>query len=221
MASVRRRRTIARLTGIVALTATAAVVVTLGVPSTGKSDGNANSDRKPLDECGPILSFNIPEAFKPFKLYALGCGWRGLPLDDVVYRNQVVPPGWYRGPIRSKRLIWLTFLYGRFSELQVQIWPACERTRSSYTNDPPGPINLTLPRENTTIRGVPAAWFEARGRLELYTGRETIVLFRQASISARQLREAAQALSGVNNPIRPGQRLAKPVPGALQGKLRC
>lgn len=121
----------------------------------------------------------------------------------------------------------MSFLYGgpppvgQGWPLEVQIWRSCQRNRSSSITDPPGPIKLELPREDTSVRGVPASWFHHRGLLELYTGRETIALFRTPALSSRRLREAADALAGVNNPARPGQRLPEPLPGALEGKLRC
>ena len=176
------------------------------------TDANS-SDRRPLVACGPKLDFEHPERFRAFKLYALGCGWRGHRLDNVLYANQSVPRGWPEP--RPRKLTIVDFLYGtapRYSAwpLAVQIWPACQRNRAI----------ISLRPRDTTVRGVPAAWYEGRGRLEIYTGRVTIVLF-GSGLSSRQLREAADDLEGVNNSTRPDEDLPPPVPGAIAGKLKC
>jgi hypothetical protein len=54
--------------------------------------------------------------------------------------------------------------------ITVQTWPACERNRASYVLDDYG---TSLPRQDVTIRGDPASWFDPN-RLELYTGAATV-----------------------------------------------
>ena len=72
-----------------AATAVAAMVFLTGV--------GGGSEPRPLATCGRVLSLEHPEVFKGFKLYALGCGWRGLALDDVVYTRRPAPPLYYHG----------------------------------------------------------------------------------------------------------------------------
>lgn len=98
--------------------------------------------------------------------------------------------------------------------LQIQIWPACERTRSSYTMG-----GEPMPREDLRVRGAPASFFEEGQRLEIYTGRATIVLF---GLGREQLKRAAHALRGVaGSSAQPGDSLPAPAVGALEGKLAC
>jgi hypothetical protein len=176
-------------------------------------DAVGGTGRRPLADCGPKLDFEHPEQFRAFRLYALGCGWRGHPLSNVEYTN--VPIGW--PPHRRRRLTSVEFRYGSRPErggsypLGILIWPACQQNRA----------RITLPGEDTTVRGVPAAWYAGRGQLVLYSGKETVILFRGAGVSAGQLRQAAEALAGVNNSVGSGQPLPEPVPGALAGRLRC
>src|SRR5215211_4061253 len=50
-----------------------------------------------------------------------------------------------------------------------------------------------LPRESVTVRGVPAAYFENGLRLELYTGKATVMIF---GPERAQIQRAAAALRG-------------------------
>jgi len=52
-----------------------------------------------------------------------------------------------------------------------------------------------LPRESVTVRGVPAAYFENGLRLELYTGKATVMIF---GPERAQIQRAAAALRGAN-----------------------
>jgi hypothetical protein len=103
---------------------------------------------------------------------------------------------------------------------QVQTWPACVRNPSSYSL---GPGLGPLPRMRLTLRGVPAAVFEDGARVEVYTGRTTVVVFRDRS-DRRRARDVVAALRGANpagRDIGPGESLPPPVAGALEGRLRC
>jgi hypothetical protein len=190
--------------GIAAAVAIAAATVALALSS---ADGAIPPS---LASCGAPINAKVePERFRGFPLYALGCRWRWYRLYEVS-----LGPGRY---IPEKPMSFQA-IYGESAEGQafpvaVQVWPACFRTRSSYPR--------RFRRQDTTIRGVPASWFEARGRLELYTGRVTIVLYRSRGVTARQLRTAAEDLMGVNNPLKAYQPLPKPASGALEGKLKC
>ncbi|MGH3031015.1 MAG: hypothetical protein ACRDNE_09680 [Gaiellaceae bacterium] len=80
------------------------------------------------------------------------------------------------------------------------------------------PAGDPLPHDDTTVRGVPAAFFEEGGRLEVYTGEVTIVLFGQ---DRGQLLRAAAALRAENGGVGPDAKLPAPAAGALEGKLEC
>ncbi|HKP18353.1 MAG TPA: hypothetical protein VJT84_07725 [Gaiellaceae bacterium] len=98
---------------------------------------------------------------------------------------------------------------------EVQIWPSCVRNPSTYRLTPAG---RPLPSKRTSLRGVPAAYFEDGHRLELYTGRVTIVMFGR---NRKQLAQAAASLEGVNNQGPAGRPLPAPAEGALKGQASC
>jgi hypothetical protein len=76
-----------------------------------------------------------------------------------------------------------------------------------------------MPREDLVVRGAPASFFEEGQRLEIYTGRTTIVLF---GIGPEQLKRAAHSLRGVaGSSVQPGASFPAPAAGALEGKLAC
>ena len=149
-----------------------------------------------------------PHAFDDFPLYDAGDQVDGLPLTAVLRRDGTAD--------------FVSFVYGdcaaRDDEgcappVEVQVWPACRRNLDLYASGRPG----TPVPEPTTARGVPAAFLDDGTRLELQTGRSTVVVF--ADSRARVLRVAyalrpvgARALSG---PLPP------PAPGAVQGTLPC
>jgi hypothetical protein len=129
-----------------------------------------------------------------------------------------------RAPGPPESLDFVTFVYGDCEAesdagcappLQVQVWRACDRNLSSYSLTPAGD---PLPHERVSVRGVPAAFFEGGGRLELYTGEVSVVLFGQGR---NQLMRAAKALRGLNVDVGPQVDLPSPAAGALEGRLRC
>ena len=142
-------------------------------------------------------------SFGRFPLYYAGDEFRGHPLTAVHRVHGELGPG------EKVRQDEVTFLYGSCKSrndspcdvpLQVQVWNACERNRNVY--------DAIQPDEELTIRGVPAAFFEDYFRLELYTGRVTIVMF---SPHERDfLLDAASKLRGINVSAEPGARMAPP-----------
>lgn len=158
-------------------------------------------------------------AFRRFPIYSAGDSFRQLPLN-AIFRAYASRPA-FGEPLRAD---YMTFLYGSCESiggtgcqvpLQVQVWNACERHRSSYQG-PNGPaINAD---ETLTIRGVPAAFYEDFTRLELYTGQATIVLFTNVSDRAFLL-DAASQLRGFNVETPATARL--PAPAAKAAPLGC
>ena len=101
---------------------------------------------------------------------------------------------------------------GCIPPLQIQIWPACERTYAS--------IDKEVGRTRSTLRGVPAATFADAYRLEIYTGRVTVVIDgpkELRDIAAEQLR-ATNELAG---DVAAGEPLPAPASGAVEGDLAC
>lgn len=104
-------------------------------------------------------------------------------------------------------------------EESVQNWPACERSRDDVTAAPPSGLPLPQMRP-LTLRGVPAIYFGEDRRLELYTGRTTVVLFGSNLASLRRAASKLRTRSGGHPRVEPGELLPCPVPGALEGRLR-
>jgi hypothetical protein len=165
----------------------------------------------------PKGNFSLAGAreFREFPLYWLGPSFGNLRQTAILRRdNPPSPPE--RIPGR-----FVSFLYGDCEPkhefgcalpLEVQSWPACIRNPSVYRLTPDG---RRLPSRRSTIRGVPAFLYEDGGRLEVSTGKTTVVLFGRTDL----LQKAARALQPVSG--RRGEKLPPPAPGALVGKLNC
>ncbi len=105
--------------------------------------------------------------------------------------------------------------------LEIQNWPACKRNLHSY-KPPPGVPQAIPPPKLTTVRGVPAATFEGDpGRLEVYTGRTTVVIFASGDTQARAVADNLQKAPTSRHGVTASQPLPPPARGALEGKLRC
>ena len=157
-------------------------------------------------------------SFERFALYWLGDSFEGLPLAAVTRRTDARVDG------ESVRADFVGFVYGDCvardesgcaPPLEVQVWPACERTLADYTLTPSAD---PLPHEPTIVRGVPAAYFEEGLRLELYAGDVTIVVF---GLDRTRIQRAAAALRAANALAGHGPMLPRPVPGAIEGELTC
>ena len=127
-------------------------------------------------------------------------------------------------PLEQVRANFYEYQYARCAEcevrLSVQNWPACERSRGDVTAAPPG--GLPLPKmRRLTLRGVPAIYFGDDDRLELYTGRTTVVLFGSDLGALRRAASKLRTRPGGRPHVEPGDRLPRPLPGALEGRLRC
>jgi hypothetical protein len=153
-----------------------------------------------------------------FPLYSAGDSFEGNALTGITRRLDKADP------VDAATANFVGFRYGDCEvgedgsgcagPLQIQVWPACERTRSSYTMG-----GEPLPREDLVVRGAPASFFEEGQRLEIYTGPATIVLF---GIGPDQLKRAAHSLRGVaGSSVKPGAPLPAPAAGALEGELTC
>ena len=169
----------------------------------GHAEANARPD-------APKSTFSVAQAkgFTDFPVYDAGDSVEGLPLVAELRR---VGGG----------TNYVSFIYGDCTAvddygcappIEIQIWPACLRNPSLYAG-PGAPVG-----DKATVRGVPAAFYEDGRRLEIQTGTSTVVIFgrRQAEVVT-----VADALRGVNVPVRAGDNLPAPAAGALDGSLRC
>lgn len=160
--------------------------------------------------------------FDDFELYWLGTEFDGLQLSGIV---REVEPGTADEPIGTDLM---NFLYGDCDAgggcpfpLVVQLWPACRRNVSVYEF-----AGRPMPYDAVHVRGVPGASFDrlsARSRLELYTGKVTVVLFGDSPERVEKAAEGLRAIGGLagEGTPGPGERLPAPVDGALRGKLSC
>jgi hypothetical protein len=143
------------------------------------------------DEVPPLagdLTLEQARAFEEFPLVYAGERVDGLPLVAIVRRDDTAD--------------YVSFVYGdcRPSSpdggcappAEIQVWPAGRRNLRSYDASRGG----SGPPELTTIRGSPAAFFDAETRLELYTAQVTVVLFARSRERLRTLADALRCVAG-------------------------
>ncbi|MGH3132896.1 MAG: hypothetical protein ACRDNY_03990 [Gaiellaceae bacterium] len=164
------------------------------------------------DGRGPARStFSLEQArtFDEFPLYNAGDRVEGLPLVSVLRRNDTAS--------------YVSFVYGDCvasddagcaPPVEIQVWPACRRNLELYDSAQAGG---PLP-ERVVTRGVPAAFFEEGTRLELQTGRSTVVVFAESRVRALRI---AAALRAVNAPVPAGEPLPPPTRGASGDAMGC
>lgn len=204
--------------GKVALLASVAVTVGLVTAALALAGLGGAEDPK---QAAPRSTFSLEQAraFADHALYYAGTSVDGLPLVAVLRdkaKAAALPDKAAAGDVVS-------FIYGDCiaaadtgcaPPAEVQIWPACVRSLALYDTSMPGtPIT-----DHTTVRGVPAAFLDDGLRLEIHTGRSLVVVFAD---SQDRVGRIASALRGVNVAIPAEARLPAPVPGAVEGKLRC
>lgn len=157
----------------------------------------------------PKSTFSLEQArvFDKYAVYFAGDEVVGLPLVATLRRTDSAEH--------------VSFIYGDCYNptgdacappAEVQSWPACRRHVGLYQG-PYSPVP-----EETTVRGAPAAFFEGGRRLEIQTGKATIVVFGR---SRRDVLEIAAALRGVNVATETGVPLEPPAAGALVGAVEC
>lgn len=131
----------------------------------------------------------------------------GLPLTAVLRRSDSAE--------------YVSFVYGDCvpdddagcaPPVEIQVWPACRRHLALYDSSS-GPD-----LERLTVRGVPGAVLDSGTRLELQTGRSTIVVFAE---SRQRLSRIAAELRPLDSRTANGVPLPQPAPGAVEGRLPC
>ncbi len=217
--------------GAVLLAASAAALAaSVAANSPGSDRLAANAAATSVAPAGGNFPLSEARAFDDFALYYGGASLAGEPLTAILRRHGLPYPGEAIQPNT------VAFIYGDClpegdtgcaPPLEVKTWPACRRNPAVY--DLP-------PDETLTVRGVPAAFYEDATRLELSTGRVTVVLY---GSGRRELLEAAAGLEPVNASARTedgseaspvdtaaarasvGTPLPAPARGALAGALAC
>jgi hypothetical protein len=185
----------------------AAAAVILGSAMFSAVAGGAFTRSEARDYTEGVLNFDKMQRFSGYAVYHAGGAVEGLPLDAVLQRDDSA--------------VYVSYIYGTCENkggnacappAEVQTWPACRRHLSLYN----GPYSPTP--ENTTVRGAPAAFFEGGRRLEIQTGKSTVVIFGR---SRGEVLRIAEALRGANVPVEPGGSLPSAAPGARTGSVAC
>lgn len=200
-------------------------------PDESASSTSASADISPAD----ALPCTGPSEVTNFTFYSLGSAFESLPLEALLRRCDQPDPVYF--PMEGGRANYVAYIYGTCipespSEdnsdpggcappLEIQTWPACERSLSDYELEPGEPY----PHEALEIRGVPAASFDDGTRIELYAGESTVVIFGD---DPDQVLRAANAVEpepidrplGVSAPT-PASELQTPPETALDGTLPC
>jgi hypothetical protein len=144
-------------------------------------------------------NFTLQQArrYRALAIYWLGPQYRGALLSTM-HRSRARGP---RGPGPN-----LDLIYG---DVQIQLYHVCVRVPADTALAPDGRIRL---------RGRDAVLFEGRTRLELVTGRTTIVVYGPRHLLPRVIED----LRPLNPRVASASRsLPPPVPGALERRVKC
>jgi len=153
------------------------------------------------------ISFELRSLRALDPIFFAGDRTEGIPLETVLRRSDSAE--------------YVSFVYGDCvpesdagcaPPIEIQVWPACRRYLALYDSSY-GPD-----LDRVTVRGVPAAVLDGGTRLELQTGRSTIVVFADSS---QWLSRIAKNLRSLDARTAPGVPLPPPAPGAVDGQLVC
>ena len=185
-----------------------AIIVILGSLASLLAFAGSGPARGAAVELRGNLGLEEALAFDEFPLYDAGDRVDGLPLVAVLRRHDTAD--------------FVSFVYGDCDAgddagcappAEVQVWPACRRNLGLYDSRLPG----TPVPERVVVRGVPGAFLEDGTRLELQTGRSTVVLFGDSRAQVLRVVAALRRLGGE----RTSEALPRAEPGAVDGTLRC
>jgi hypothetical protein len=124
------------------------------------------------------------------------------------------------GPVRRRR----SFRSSTATVKRVTIsgalrhWRFRSGRRASATRPSQSSLPGALVPEKTSLRTVPAAFFDDGQRLEIQSVTSTVIIFGRTRDEALTI---AGALRGVNMPVQASDSLPQPAVGALDGTLRC
>jgi hypothetical protein len=197
----------------------------LGTVLPAGAGGEPLTERQERERC--LERRHLPR----YTVYSLGATFEGLARAATIRNCEVPGPGPYAGTHHSSVAWNSTVVYGSCipegfeggcgPPLEIQSWPECDRDYSLYgTREPPSALRPATSFRLSGSYKIPTAQFE-RGlsnRIELYTGRTTVVVFadgpgeglalaaahalarkiapRLRSISARRLRQLAVSTRG-------------------------
>jgi hypothetical protein len=181
----------------------------------------------PATDITKQLTLDQARSFTPFALYSVGPAYASLARSGI--QRTLRSPS--ETELAEGITTWMNtvdFIYGDCSAqgsdtgcsppLDVQVWPACDRSLSLYPSD--------APYQKVTINGATGAQFQTGdggGMLEMYLGKVTVVIF---GSSPKQEQDVAANLTPVNAPAvqavaAAGTGLPTPAAGSLSGALTC
>jgi hypothetical protein len=164
-----------------------------------------------------------------FEVYSLGDSVAGLDATSVSRHCAELQP---EATVRPN---FVSYIYGTCPELdngatpmcapplEIQTWPACERSLADYELAPGTPYPYEALGD---LKGVPAYSFDQGTRIELYAGNVTIVIFAGDPALAQQAVASIQPEPTAQPPAEPtsaaaGAELPEPESGAISGELSC
>lgn len=152
-----------------------------------------------------IASREALRAFDEYPLFDVGERVDGLPLAAVLRRDDTAE--------------YVSFVYGDCvpegdagcpPPAEVQVWPACRRNLDLYESP--------AIAERIVVRGVAGGLFDDGTRLEVETGRATIVVFGETRSRVQRMARALRALDGS---VPAGAPLPPPARRGIGGAIDC
>jgi hypothetical protein len=176
-----------------------------------------------------VLPCTSPREPANFEVFSAGPAVAGVPLAGVERRCGAPSlPG-------DHPENFVNYIYGRceiskggdgcMPPLEIQTWPACQRALADYSFGGEPVAYKRLPDEN----GAEVVEILLDGRIEVYTGESTIVVFSENPALAEKAVTLLRAGEEGQSPPthageiegKPEEGLAPPVPGATEGELSC
>lgn len=166
-------------------------------------------------QLAPDAGIRDAAAFREYRVFHTGRTTQGHPLEAVIRERDAL-----------KRRRTYSFVYGECATgaerclppFEVQSYNACARNLATYRDQP----EERRPRfTRTRVRGVPAIAVRENAqsyRLEIYTGRTTVVVF---GADAKRARALSARLRSADGRVRPFKALPAPARGHLSGRVRC
>lgn len=167
-----------------------------------------------------------------FEVFSAGPAPAGVPLAASLRRCEAAAPS---EEVSSN---YVSYIYGECEyreagdtgcapPLEVQTWPACQRSLADYSFAGESMPHKKLPPQDSAE--VVEFEFEEETRFEVYTKSSTIVVFAQDPALARKaiglLRSQEKGKPPVTNPAALGrgvpEKLGPPSRGAMEGALPC
>jgi hypothetical protein len=204
---------------LLALTVAGATGEEQSEPAQGQSAAPPSAESLPCTKANEATNFEV---------FSAGPSPTGLPLTAALRRCDVYTGGAnyvsyiygdceYRNPVNSDG--------GCEPPLEIQTWPACQRSLAEYTYEGKPYPHTDLARDGDAE----VAEFEDGSRVEVYTGSATIVVFSTDPSVAKkvlpllrpQQEGASPAARSSELDTKAPQGLPAPAPSATEGDLTC